>query len=50
MVTIGFSSTTYTVRENDGSVSLSIGVMEGVLEDATIYIRLNTINGSANGK
>ena len=50
MITIGFNSTTYTVRESDGSVSLSIGVKEGVLEDITVCVKLNTINGSANGK
>ena len=49
MLTIGFNSTTYTVKESDGSVPLSIGVIKGVLEDVTVRIKLITISGSANG-
>ena len=50
VVTIGFDSTTYTVRESDGSVALSIVLMEGMFGDISVNVRLNTINGSANGK
>ena len=50
-ITIGFNRTTYNVRESDGSVSLTIGVMEGELhKDVTIPIKLTTVDGSADGK
>ena len=48
-VTIGFNSTTYTVRESDGSVLLQIGLHNGIFdEDVTVSVRLNTVNGSAD--
>ena len=50
VVTIGFNSTTYTVRESDGNVSLSIGLMDGMFGDVSVNVRLTTINGSAKGK
>ena len=50
VLTIGFNSTTYTVKESDGSVPLSIGVIKGALEDVTVRVKLITISGSANGK
>ena len=52
-VTIGFSSTTHTVGESDGSVLLMVSLQNGTFdEDATVNVtvRLNTeaINGSAD--
>ena len=50
-VTIGFNSTTYTVRESDGSVLLQISLKNGTFdEDTTVTVRLNTVNGSADSK
>ena len=50
-VTIGFNSTTYTVRESDGSVLLQISLKNGIFdEDASVTVRLNTVNGSADSK
>ena len=43
-VTIGFNSTTYTVRESDGSVLLQISLKSGIFdEDAIVSVRLNTV-------
>ena len=53
VVTIGFNSTTYTVRESDGSVLLQIILQSGIFdEDATVSVRLNTVtvNDSADSK
>lgn len=50
-MTIGFNDTAYTVRESDGSVMLHINLIDGEFdEDATVNVRLNTINGTADSK
>ena len=50
-VTIGFNSTTYTVRESNGSVLLQIDLLNGEFDDnVAISVRLNTVNGSAKCK
>ena len=39
------------MRESDGSVPLLISLIDGEFdENATVYVRLNTINGSADSK
>ena len=38
------------MRESDGEVALSIGVLDGtIINDTIVEIRLYTIDGSANG-
>ena len=50
-VTIGFNSTTYTVRESNGSVPLQIDLLNGEFDiNVVISVRLNTVNGSAKCK
>ena len=50
-VTIGFNSTTYTVRESDGSVLLQIDLLNGEFDNnVAVSVRLNTIDGSAKCK
>ena len=46
VVTIGLSSTAYTVSENADSVSVTVSVQNGVL-DRDVIVTLSTINGSA---
>ena len=47
-VTIGFDSTTYTVRESNGSVLLQINLLTGEFDNnVAISVRLNTVDGSA---
>ena len=48
-VTIGFSPTTYSVREDAGSVAVSVSVMSGtILQD--VIVTLSTVPGrSATG-
>ena len=50
-VTIGFDSTTYIVRESNGSVLLQIDLLNGEFdENVASSVRLNTVNGSAKCK
>ena len=49
VVTIGFESTLYTVRESDGSVQIQISLFnasETFDQDATVNVWLNTVPGS----
>lgn len=47
-VTVGFTTTSYTVSESAGSVNLSV-VREG-LTSQTVSVILNTTDGSAVGE
>ena len=50
-VTIGFNSTTYTVREINGSVLLQIDLLNGEFDNnVAVSVRLNTVDGSAKCK
>ena len=50
-VTIGFNSTTYTVRESNGSVLLQIDLLNGEFDNnSAVSVRLNTVDGSAKCK
>ena len=50
-ITIGFNSTTYTVRESDSRVVLCIRVISGEFDDtAIVNVRLNTVSGTADCK
>ena len=50
---VGFNNTDYTVREEDGSVSVCITVQEGNISDGVeLHLGLSTqqVHGSAQGK
>ena len=50
-VTIGFDTTTYNVRESNGSVLLQIDLLNGEFdENVASSVRLSTVNGSAKCK
>ena len=50
MLTIGFNSTRYSLHENDGSVLLTVHVLEEMVgEGVDIHVRLTTLHGTANG-
>ena len=50
MVTIGFNSTGYSVNESDGSLLLTVLVLEEMFsEGVTVHVRLTTLHGTANG-
>ncbi len=46
---IGFDSVDYTVNEGDGTATLNVRVLSGVL-DTEVVVRFNTVNGTANCK
>ena len=46
MVTIGFSSTAYTVSEDAASVSVTVSIQSGAL-NRDVEVTLSTINGTA---
>ena len=46
MVTIGFNKTTYSVREGARSVSVTLSVLIGAL-DQDVVVTLSSINGTA---
>ena len=49
MVRIGFNPTTYSVHEDQGSVSVAVSVISGMLARAVV-VSLQTLNGTALGK
>ena len=49
-VTIGFNQTTYSVREDAGSVSISIAVINGTISQNVIIILSTAPGGSATGR
>lgn len=51
VITIGFNSTTYTVRESNGSTLLDVSLKSGIFDEyATAAVRFITVNGSADSK
>ena len=48
-VTIGFSTTTYTVSEDVGSVSVAVSLLNGILA-RNVVVTLQTLDGSAMGE
>ena len=48
-VTIGFNQTTYSVREDAGSVAVSVAVMSGTISGDTIVTLSTAPGGSATG-
>lgn len=50
MINIGFNSNIYHVNESDGTVLLTVQVLEGTFnEGVSVHVRLTTLSGSANG-
>ena len=49
-VTIGFDQTIYSVRENAGSVTVSVSVMNGTISQDVIIILSTAPGGSATGR
>ena len=47
--TIGFNQTTYSVRENAGSVTVSVSVMNGTISQDVIITLSTAPGGSATG-
>ena len=48
-VTIGFNQTTYSVREDAGSVAVSVSVMSGTISQDVIITLSTAPGGSATG-
>ena len=48
-VAIGFNPTTYSVSEDEGTVTVAVSVLSGIL-DRDVIVSLWTINGLAVGK
>ena len=48
-VTIGFNQTTYSVREDAGSVTVSVSVMNGTISQNVIITLSTAPGGSATG-
>ena len=48
-VTIGFNQTTYSVREDAGSVTVSVSVMSGTISEDVIITLSTAPGGSATG-
>ena len=49
LVVIGFNQTTYSVREDAGSVTVSVSVMNGTISQDTIITLSTAPGGSATG-
>jgi len=49
VVTIGFSSTTYIVSEDVGSVSVAVSLRNGIL-GRDVVVTLQTLDGTATGE
>ena len=50
-IVIGFDPESYNVSEADGTVTLTVRVLEGIIsEGRSIPIRVSTADGSAQGK
>ena len=49
-VTIGFDQTIYSVRENAGSVTVSVSVMNGTISQDVIITLSTAPGGSATGR
>ena len=47
--TIGFNQTTYSVREDAGSVTVSVSVMNGTISEDVIITLSTAPGGSATG-
>ena len=50
LVVIGFDQTTYSVREDAGSVTVSVSVMNGTISRDTIVTLSTAPGGSATGR
>ena len=49
-ITIGFLSTSYTVSEADGTVSIQVGVINGSLQrEVEVVVNFSTGDLTANG-
>ena len=48
-VTIGFNQTTHSVREDAGSVTVSVSVMSGTISEDVIIILSTAPGGTATG-
>ena len=48
-VTIGFNQTTYSVREDAGSVTVSVSVISGTISEDVIITLSTALGGSATG-
>ena len=49
LVVIGFNQTTYSVREDAGSVTVSVSVMNGTISEDVIITLSTAPGGSATG-
>ena len=49
LVVIGFNQTTYSVREDAGSVTVSVSVMNGTISEDVIITLSTPPGGSATG-
>ena len=49
VATVGFIKTSYNVNEYDGTATLMIGVISGIIE-RDIFLSISQLNGSANGE
>ena len=45
---IGFVETTYSVAENVSTVTVTVAILQGIVEDVVV-VQFNTQNGTANG-
>ena len=49
LVVIGFNQTTYSVQEDEGSVTVSVSVMNGTISEDVIITLSTAPGGSATG-
>ena len=49
LVVIGFNQTTYSVREDEGSVTVSVSVMNGTISEDVIITLSTAPGGRATG-
>ena len=50
MVTIGFNPATYSIREDAGSISVTVEVLNGTLARSVMVTLLTVPGGTAMGK
>ena len=50
MVTIGFNPATYSIREDAGSISVTVEVLNGTLARRVVVTLLTVPGGTAMGK
>ena len=49
VATVGFINTSYNVNEYDGTATVMIGVLSGLIE-RDIFLSISQLDGSANGE